>query len=696
MSGVLELTPQVSPSPAELAARPSATGRDRIVALDGLRAVGVLLIMGFHFGIGWLSGGFIGVDLFYVLSGYLITGLLIGEFRKRGSIKLSSFWLRRARRLLPALVIVLVVVTLLVRYDAAPGTYPGFRMSALSSLFYFSNWWQIAASGNYFIATGAPSPLTHTWSLAVEEQFYLVWPLVVLGVLYVSRAFVRGIKVLLVVSVAGVVASTLEMALRYSPAVNTTRLYFGTDTHAQSVMVGATLACILTIVQMRRGADGMAPAARSGGARLALVALGLAGLAGLVTLAVAMAGTDALTYQGGILLAALCSAAVLIAAVCVRGGVLARGLALRPLVWVGTVSYGAYLWHYPVFVFMDTQATGLSGFWLLASRFATTFAFASASYYLVERPIMIGTFWRSLRAIGPATAAMVTTVVVIVAATAAPATAVADVHRYHALPFTAAVHPPLVVVLGDSTGSTLSVALQSTEPGGTNVVDAGLFGCGLAIGSWVSNNPPKPELAMFPACNQASPPSQQWPAQDIPPVRPAVRGDLVLFVAGPWETQDILRNGRWTNITEPSFQRYELSQLRTLVGIATAHGAHLVLTTMAATAVGAYFHAKPLRQDSSRRRLIYDRLIRTVAREYPAKVSILDLGQILSPGGVFREYQDGVQIRTVDGIHTPSYQPGNGFTNNSSQAVADAFYNWLSPRIWPLILAADSRPGGGT
>jgi peptidoglycan/LPS O-acetylase OafA/YrhL len=693
----LQSQPRGAASSAELAARPSATGKDRIVALDGLRAIGVLVIMGFHFGLDWLPGGFVGVDLFYVLSGYLITGLLVGEFKRRTSIKLSSFWLRRARRLLPALLIMLVVVTLLVRYDTTPGTYPDFRMSALSSLFYFSNWWQIAASGNYFVATGPPSPLTHTWSLAVEEQFYLIWPLVVLAVMHFSRVFARGIKVLLTLSVAGVVAATLEMALRYGPTVNTTRLYFGTDTHAQSVMVGAALACLLTIVQLRRGADGMAPSARTGIARFALLFLGLCGLGGILTLSVEMAGTDALTYEGGILLAAGCSAALIAGAVCVRAGFLARGLALRPLVWMGTVSYGAYLWHYPIAVFMDSQATGLSGFWLFSARFATTFAIAGASYYLVERPIIVGTFWRSLRAVAPAAAAMAVTVVVIVAGTALPTAPAVAVHRFRApsaaAVIAAAVHPPLVVVLGDSTAASLSVALQYTAPTGTTVTDGGLFGCGLAIGSWVSNDPPTPGLAMFPACNSATPPDQQWPAFDTTNVRPAVRGDVVLFIAGPWETQDIERNGYWTNITQRSFQHYELSQMRTLVGIATAHGAHLILATMAETAAGAAFHQKPAAQDSQRRRLIYDRLLMETAKKYPGKVSMLDLGNILSPRGVFHLRLDGVQIRTPDGIHTPSYEPGNPFTNNSTQAVADAFYNWISPRIWPLILEADgSRP----
>ena len=140
-----------------------------------------------------------------MLSGYLITGLLLGEWARAARIKLGAFWLRRARRLLPALLVVLVVVALVVRFTFPAGLYPDFRMSALSALFYFSNWWQIAVSGNYFVATGPVYPLAHTWSLAVEEQFYLIWPLVVVAVMHVAGTFARGIKALLAVSAVGAV-----------------------------------------------------------------------------------------------------------------------------------------------------------------------------------------------------------------------------------------------------------------------------------------------------------------------------------------------------------------------------------------------------------------------------------------------------------------------------------------------------------
>jgi len=671
-----------------LTGRPSATGRQRINALDGLRGVALLIIMGYHFGVGWLQGGFFSLDIFYVLSGYLITGLLLGEYRRRGSIKLSAFWLRRARRLLPALVIVLVAVTALVRFAQPAGLYPDFRLSSLSALFYFSNWWQIASSSNYFFVTGPVYPLTHTWSLAVEEQFYLVWPLVVLAVLHLAGTFSRAVRFMAVVSVFGAVASAIEMASLYSPTANTTRLYFGTDTHAQSILVGSSLACILTIIQMRRGREGMAPAATSPILRTVLTVVGLAGFAGTLTLTVLLVGTSAIDYRGGFFLSALSAAAIVLGAVCVPGGVIARVLSLRIIMWVGTVSYGAYLWHYPVFVYLDAGRVGFGGIGLLLLRSGVTFALAATSFYLVERPVMEGTFWKSLRAVVPAVAVTVVTVVVIVVGTPVAASVGDMVVRYTGPGSDRA--PAKVVALGDSTALTLSFALSATAPTGTTVVDGGLFGCGVVMGTYASNDPPTPQLAMFPACNSAAPVSQQWPARDTASVAGTGPGDVVLFVAGTWEVQDVLRNGRWTNIEQPSDRRYILAQLRRLTAIATAHGAHLELFTLPAIAAGAGLHQGPLPEDSALRRHLYNRLVREVAAEYPRRVSVLDYAAILSPGGVFAATVDGVQVRTPDGVHTPSYAPGNVFAGNSTEAEAHDFYNWLSPKLWPVLIASPS------
>ncbi len=675
---------------------PRALGGKRVASLDGLRGAALLVIMGDHFGVGWLQGGLFSLDIFYVLSGFLITGLLLSGFRRNGRVKLVGFWAGRARRLLPALVIMLIVVSLWVRFFVPTGTYPDFRLSALSALFYFSNWWQIANSTNYFVVTGAVSPLTHTWSLAVEEQFYLMWPLVVLVVMKLGRTFARGVRVLLVISVVGAVASAAEMALLYSPTANTTRLYFGTDTHVQSIFVGTAMACIFATIQLRRGTTGIAPLATSAAARYVLVGLGIIGFAVIITMTGTLTGLSAVDYRGGFLIASLSAAAIILGAICVPDSPIDRVLSLRPFVWLGTISYGAYLWHFPIYVFLTPTRVGASGLLLLVLRFACTIVVAATSFYLVERPIMHRTFWRSLKAVVPAGAMMVATIGVILVATEASTAAAPAVARFGDSDQTHTsahvTNPPEVVVLGDSTALTLGFALTATAPTDTKIVNGGLFGCGLAMATYSSDDPPTANLPMFPACNPSTPISQQWPAQDAMNVANTGPGDVVLFVAGDWETHDLLVNGEWTNILATSFQRYELSQLHKLVSITTAHGAHLDLFTMPAEDGALQTGVKSIDSDSPKRRAIYNNLLSKVAAEFPGKVSIVDYGHILSPKGVFTEYLNGVQIRTIDGVHTPAYAPGNVYAGNSTQAVAQAFYNWVSPRLWPLIVDSSTPP----
>jgi len=647
--------------PVATEARPSATGKDRITALDGLRAVALLIIMGYHFGVGWLQGGFFSLDIFYVLSGYLITGLLVGEYRKRSAIKLSAFWLRRARRLLPALLIVLVVLTFYVRFVAAPGLYPDFRLSAFSALFYFSNWWQIAASGNYFVATGAVSPLTHTWSLAVEEQFYLVWPLVVLAVMHLSRTYRRGVRALLVLSVVGAVASAVEMIVLYSPTANITRLYFGTDTHAQSILIGSVLACALTTIQMRRGEEGMAPAARSAATRGVLVALGLAGFAGTLTLTYALVGTDAFAYHGGFTLSALSAAAIITAAVCVPTGVIARVLSTAPLVWLGTISYGAYLWHYPVFIFLDAGRTGLSGLGLLTVRFAGTVALAAASYYLVERPVMYGTFWRSLKAIAPAVVAMVVTVAVV--GTVAPATAAG-------LPSTlgpnssspgAGDHRVHVFIVGDSLSLTVAIGMSPyAHRYGVDLGGSSHTGCGVAVALPVNDHgvvgDPFPNCPMWP----------QWWREDVRRYHPQVIG----LIIGWWETADRIYQGRWQHLGDPAFDAYETSQLERAVTILSAGGARVALFTAPYFDTGEQPDGRRWDQDLPKRVDRLNEIIVKVAKEFPGSVRVIPLNEYLDPGRHFTWAIDGHVVRLPDGVHT---------------TIAGGRY--LAPKVLPQLAA---------
>jgi peptidoglycan/LPS O-acetylase OafA/YrhL len=659
-------------------ARPSATGKDRINALDGLRAFALLIIMGYHFGLGWLQGGFFSLDIFYVLSGYLITGLLLSEYRKRGRIKLSAFWLRRARRLLPALLIVLVVVALVVRLAEPAGLYPDLRMSSLSALFYFSNWWQIAASGNYFVATGAVYPLTHTWSLAVEEQFYLVWPLVAFAVMHFSRVFARGVRVLLVLSVAGAVGSALEMAFLYSPTTNITRLYFGTDTHAQSILVGSVLACSMTIIQMRRGKEGMAPAASSPTLRGLMIVLGLAGFAGTLTLTYTFQGTAAFDYRGGFMLSALSAAAIIIAAVCVPGGPIARVLSFRVLVWLGTISYGGYLWHYPVFIYLDQARTGLTGISLLIVRFATTFALAAASYYLVERPVMYGGFWRSLKAVLPAAALMVGTVVVVVVGTIVPATATVHVNtampssERQALVATGAfgAHPIRFMLVGDSLADTLGQGLKvdSVSRFGVRVINRETLGCDIdnlnAIVGGVTYGPVS-------NCRYWR---TLWPKY-VAQSKPEVVGLLI----GRWDITDHLENGHVVHIGQKSWDNHLYDEINQAVKDFSAHGAKVVLFTMPDIDPPEAANGTPFPENDPVRVTQFNAILDRVARNNSQTTTVVDLNKVLDPHGKFQLVVDGTAVRWPDGIHIS--KPGG---------------EWLQPFVLPTVaqLGLTARAAG--
>ncbi len=663
------------PSTSPLGGRPSATGSGRILGLDGLRAVAVALVLGFHFGVGWLGGGFFGVDVFYVLSGYLITGLLLAEFERRESIGLTAFWLRRARRLLPALALVLVVVTLMVRFGEPSGMFPGYRSAALSALFYVSNWWQVASSGDYFTATGAVSPLTHTWSLAVEEQFYLVWPLVVLAVLHLSRSFARGVAVVLAVSVVGVVASVTEMALLFHPGANTTRIYFGTDTHAQSVLVGAVLACALTMIERRRGLGGMDPVARSPIARRCIAGAGVAGMVVIVVLSWLLDGGSSATYRGGFALVALSASAIILAVVSVPGGLFARVLSWPLLVWLGAISYGVYLWHFPVCIYLDAGRTGLHGAALLLVRTAATVAVAAVSFYVVERPVIDGHFWRSARAIGPALVAIAVTVAVVVAGTAAEATTVAAPgaglvgaaatragwQAVHVNDFSKAGKRLKVLIVGDSLAITVAVGMaRYAHSYGIELGGRAHTGCGVAIALPLLDH----GVVGDPFRNCPSWPT--WWADDVRQLHP----DVVGLVTGFWEVVDRTYQGRWQHLGDPAFDAYETAQLERAVQILSSGGAKVALFTAPYFRTGEQPGGEPWPQDATARVDRLNQLIEQVARRHPATVAVVPLHAYLDPRGHFTWSIGGKVVRQGDGVHT---------------TLAGGTY--LAPRVLPLLAA---------
>ncbi|MBX3263685.1 MAG: acyltransferase [Labilithrix sp.] len=353
-----------------VAPRPPGPGIAHVPALDGIRGLAVLAVVAFHADAA-LAGGYLGVDLFFVLSGYLITSILLREVEASGRVDLRAFWARRARRLLPALLVLMPAIAVYARVWAAPGELAGLRADALATLGYVANWRAIYAGKSYWEIFQAPSPLEHTWSLAIEEQFYVAWPLVVALVLV---RLGRTRRTLLVVSAGLALVSAARMILLWDPE-RTSRVYMGSDTRAAAILAGVVLATVL------------APGTRlRPGAVRALDAAGLLAAAGLGVAWAKLDGESRFLYHGGFWLTEV-AALALIACAVVPTSLVARALSLRPLVFVGTISYGVYLWHWPVDVVLTPERVHAPPLALAALRIAVTFAIALASYHAIERPI---------------------------------------------------------------------------------------------------------------------------------------------------------------------------------------------------------------------------------------------------------------------------------------------------------------------
>lgn len=391
---------------APSAAAPRRSPRSRYIpALDGIRTFAVLIVVLYHLGFTWAQGGFQGVTIFFVLSGYLITRLLRIEFARTGTIDLKSFWTRRIRRLVPATITLIVVVAVLCTFFNHV-MLTKMRPDILPSLLFFNNWWQIFNNVSYFGALGDPSPLTHFWSLSIEEQFYVVWPLLLFALLHFG-ARRRPIRV---VAIVLAIASALEMALLYNPAVDPSRVYYGTDTRAFAMLFGAWLAFVPTRAMnpfldhghhghrgarglQARGADGRTSDPRQSLLRrYALDIAGAAALAGLVLLVVYTNGYTAFTYRGGTVLAAALS--VVLVAACVQpDGILARVFAFKPLVWLGQRSYSIYLWHFPLFALMNPVGDVTARpWWVYLIECGIVLVAAELSYRFIETPFRKGAF----------------------------------------------------------------------------------------------------------------------------------------------------------------------------------------------------------------------------------------------------------------------------------------------------------------
>lgn len=350
-----------------------------IPALDGLRAVAVAAVLLFHGHVTLFRGGHLGVTVFFTLSGFLITSLLLLERSSTGRLDLPRFWLRRARRLVPAMLLCLPLIALVVRQSPTP-VRSGLLGDALASSAWLANWRFVLHHETYSDLFSLPSPFQHFWSLGVEEQFYLAFPLMLAVVLGRTMVVTRRFGLTMIV-LSLTVASTVQLVRLNGTGGAFTRAYYGTDTRAAELLVGSLLALALC------RPTGLHPFTRIGRRRMSF--LGMLGLGGLTAAFVTANLGSPFLFRGGFLAISLCTAAVIAAAV-QADSLPARMLSVDPLVRVGMVSYGVYLFHWPLFLLLTRDSTGLSGASLLLLRVSATLTLAALSFFAVERPIRRG------------------------------------------------------------------------------------------------------------------------------------------------------------------------------------------------------------------------------------------------------------------------------------------------------------------
>jgi peptidoglycan/LPS O-acetylase OafA/YrhL len=627
-------------------------------ALDGVRALAVTAVLLYHGGVA-VPGGYLGVDVFLVLSGYLITSLLTTEWLAAGRIDLRAFWFRRARRLLPALVLVLLLVAGYAATLAPEIVRDRLRGDALATLLYVANWHFIANGVSYFEQYATPTPLLHTWSLAIEEQFYLVWPLLLL--LLLRPALGRGggrrwVVVPVAAALVGAVASAVWMALLHTPGLDPSRVYYGTDTRAQALLVGAAAG----VVAVRTGrwhragtSPGWAPEA--------------AGWAGLAVLAVMVArvpdSADAM-YRGGFLLAAVAALGLVWAAAAPGRGPLQRVLASPPLRAVGVVSYGLYLWHWPLYVILTPVRTGLDGTGLLVLRLVVTGVVSAFSWVLVERRVR---GWRPARrgsptwwpwtppvlgaVAGAAAACMALVVVATVPGPVGPPPSSDDLVAASApspVPSPVATSssgdgaqaaPVSVWLLGDSVAYGLHAEHPPDPSYGVTASGLTRLGCNLSGG----------QIAM----DGVAVPSQdfcaEWPQNwrdSIAEVRP----DVAVLMPGNGELFDHVVDGRELTFGTPEYRDFLEGWIdEDLTVMAQSANAVAVTTVPCYDKPDTGLDSTPRFVNDVERQRWVNQVIRDHVAAHP-EVHLIDLRSAVCDGDTYVAARDGVTLRS-DGVH---------------------------------------------
>jgi peptidoglycan/LPS O-acetylase OafA/YrhL len=518
-------------------------------ALDGLRGVAVAGVVLFHAGRTWAIGGYLGVSTFFTLSGFLITSLLLAERESTGRLDLPAFWGRRARRLLPAALATLLGVAVLAPALATAEQLATLRGDVVAALGYVANWRFILAGRSYGDLFAAPSPVLHFWSLAIEEQLYLAFPIVVLLLSRRRRLLAPILGALVLGSVA------LSFVL-YSPGGSTDAAYYGTGVRAGELLVGALLAVLVPGARTRV----RAPGTRA----LGVAVVGCVALVGLLVLWGTTRQDETWLYRGGFVLHALLSAAVV--AACLVPGPVRSVLSVGPLRALGRISYGVYLYHWPVFVWYDGS---------LVAQLGLTLALAIASFVLLEQPIRERR-WRVPIAIVPV--AMVVVAVAALASTldppAPPRFDLASGEEPTPSDPAVVLQPdaPVVAIFGDSTALRTGFALKGYGwlTGAVDVRDGGAdIGCPLARGGVVDfvSHRAKPDSTC-----------ERWPAR-WRAIAHDDELDAAIVQVGPWDVSDRVVDGRTTHIGEPAYDELLEAEMQRAVDALSADGAVVVWLT---------------------------------------------------------------------------------------------------------------------
>ncbi len=632
-------------------------------ALDGLRAVAVVAVILYHvhsldaLRLKRVAGGFFGVELFFVVSGYLITSLLLQEHASTGRIDLRQFWIRRARRLLPALAAMLVAVGVWASLWR-PDTLGGLRHDVLPAIFYISNWWQIFSgdSGGYFAQLSTPPLLRHLWSLAVEEQWYLLWPLIV-------RALVGRRRLGALLAIAGLAAALIGVVTyRTGSQSSANFVYLSTITRASGLLLGSALAVVWRPWRSATANQRSLPV---------LDAAALAALAVLIFAVTRWSNTSTVVYRGGMLVVSVASLVLIAAAVHPGAHLTRRVFGSVALAAVGRRSYGMYLWHWPILVLTDaTRSTSR----LLVSL-ALTVVVAEACFRLVEEPVRrgaLGRWWASQPSgsfdkIGYSVAALALLVPLTIRIAGASTSSVvvggqAAAFELATTPSTiaavdasatsptataaATLGPVRVVVVGDSQAESLVKNLPSGIESIFSITDGSVPGCGV----WDDGS----IWSSFENYRRANGGCAGWPAKWQVSAKNA-QADVALVMVGAWDVFDVAYNEGVAAFASASWDAKFTASLQKGITVLSGAGAKVALLEVPCMnpvrAKGAAVPPLPERGEPWRTGHVND-LLRRIAAADPAHVSFV-------PGP--REWCNDAAIRTSldyrwDGVHV--YRPG--------------------------------------